>query len=57
MTPAMGMEPMKPMTTIRFDFIKTETPNAECGKHYSEFDVRRLPVRLGPFGVRRLLSS
>jgi hypothetical protein len=28
-TPAIGIEPMKPMTTMRFDFIKQKTPNVE----------------------------
>jgi hypothetical protein len=28
-TPAIGIEPMKPMTTTRFDFIEAKTPNAQ----------------------------
>jgi hypothetical protein len=28
-TPAIGIEPMKPMTTTRFGFIAAETSNAQ----------------------------
>src|SRR5437588_10077600 len=50
-TPAIGQEPMKPMTTMRFDFMVKKTPNAECRKRSSPFGVRRWT-----FGVRCLLS-
>src|ERR1051325_7456757 len=28
-TPAIGIDPMKPITTMRFDFIKTQTSRAQ----------------------------
>jgi hypothetical protein len=40
----MGIEPMKPMTTIRFCFMKQKTPNVErptSSAQLSELNVER----------------
>jgi hypothetical protein len=40
----MGIEPIKPMTTTRFDFIKAKTPNVQhptSNAQSSELSVER----------------
>src|SRR5436190_18024305 len=62
MTPAMGQEPMKPITMRRRRFIgakKKKTPNAERRTPNVELQTGRLPVSCAfeigrwTFGVRR----
>src|SRR5207248_1671162 len=53
-TPAIGMPPMNPMTTMRLRFMSKKTPNAERGtpntessKSFSELEVGRWTLGVG----------
>ena len=62
-TPAMGIEPMKPITTIRFRFIKKKTPNSErireqaAQRRMSNLQRWKLDVGCSTLDVRRFLRS